>query len=420
MMTKEEISRASVEWEDFCIALRRDFHRHPELSGQEVRTIARICEELRQAGLSPIEVENGGVLAVVEGNAPGKTVLLRADVDALPVQEDPCNLLKEKNCVSQVPGVGHVCGHDCHAAMLVTAGKILAKHRDFPGRIILMFERGEEGGGNIRYLIDYLQKNQWNIDGIWGLHLNNEIPTGKFAIRSGTLMAGGLMFDITLVGKDGHGSRPDWSNNPVDCFHTIQTALDKIRMRMVDPSSALTFSICKVVTESQRPNIIGRTLNFAGNVRFFDLEHAYRPFSKAMRRMIDHIAAAFECQVLYNQFDCIAVPLVNNQDCYHIAERALTEQFGPERVIPGPLKFGSESFSYLMNFWPGMYLNLGVYDPALGTGAGHHTAKFDVDESQLKTGVAVHIAYAQAFLNNPNEITGFTSYPGTIWDLLNE
>ena len=117
MMTKEEILNAAKKWEDFCIALRRDFHESPELSGQETQTIARICTELRAVGLSPIEVQDGGVLAVIEGDAPGKTVLLRADVDALPVQEDPCNLLRKKECVSKIPGVSHVCGHDCHAAM---------------------------------------------------------------------------------------------------------------------------------------------------------------------------------------------------------------------------------------------------------------------------------------------------------------
>ena len=148
MMTKEEILNAAKKWEDFCIALRRDFHESPELSGQETQTIARICTELRAVGLSPIEVQDGGVLAVIEGDAPGKTVLLRADVDALPVQEDPCNLLRKKECVSKIPGVSHVCGHDCHAAMLVTVGKILAARRDFPGRIVLMFERGEEGGAH--------------------------------------------------------------------------------------------------------------------------------------------------------------------------------------------------------------------------------------------------------------------------------
>ena len=115
MMTKEEILNAAKKWEDFCIALRRDFHESPELSGQETQTIARICTELRAVGLSPIEVQDGGVLAVIEGDAPGKTVLLRADVDALPVQEDPCNLLRKKECVSKIPGVSHVCGHDCHA-----------------------------------------------------------------------------------------------------------------------------------------------------------------------------------------------------------------------------------------------------------------------------------------------------------------
>lgn len=343
MMTKEEILNAAKKWEDFCIALRRDFHESPELSGQETQTIARICTELRAVGLSPIEVQDGGVLAVIEGDAPGKTVLLRADVDALPVQEDPCNLLRKKECVSKIPGVSHVCGHDCHAAMLVTVGKILAARRDFPGRIVLMFERGEEGGGNLRYLIDYLQKNHWDIDGVWGMHLNSDIPAGKFAIRSGPLMAGGLMFDITLVGKDGHGSRPDWANNPVDCFQTIQTALDKIRMRAVDPNDAITFSICRVSTESQRPNIIGRTLNFAGTVRYFDLERAYRPFSKAMRRIIDNIADAFECEAVYNQFECIAVPLINQSDCYEIAKQTLTEIFGEDRVVQGPLKFGSET-----------------------------------------------------------------------------
>ena len=139
-----------------------------------------------------------------------------------------------------------------------------------------------------------------------------------------------------------------------------------------------------------------------------------------MRRMIDNIAAAFDCQVTYNQFECIAVPLINNSDCFHIAQNVLTDLFGAENVVSGPLKFGSETFSYVMNFWPGMYLNLGIKNPALGSGSGHHTAKFDVDEAQFKTGIAAHVGYSLAFLSPQGPITGFKSYDGNIWDLLKE
>lgn len=420
MMTREQILAAAAEMEDYCKALRREFHENPELSGREFNTVRRIREELDRFGVENLEIENGGILAVIRGAREGKTLLIRADVDALPIQEDRQNLLRDKEYISKVSGLAHVCGHDAHAAMLTAAAKIFADNRDgLRGTLVLMYERGEEGTGNLRYLIDHLQQNNWAIDGVWGMHLNAELPTGRFALRSGTLMAGALLYDVTLTGAGGHGSRPDWANNPVDCFTAIQSALQTLRMRAVDPSLPITFSTCKVRTESNSNNVIGDTLTFGGTVRFFDRVKAYRPFADAMRRVIDDTARAFGCAVTVNQFERIAVPLSNHPVCHDIAKKALTELFGSENVIPGPLKFGSETLAYLTSFYPGMYLNLGVNNPALGSGSGHHSARFDIDPAQLKTGIAAHIGYAQAFLNS-DEPMEFEPYGGTIWDLLAE
>ena len=154
------------------------------------------------------------------------------------VHAAPDNMKQPKVCpISQVPGVAHTCGHDAHAAMLLTAGKILKDHEsEIPGRVILCFERGEEGGHGVEFILRYLERERIRIDGCHALHVASNIPAGKLAARYGPTTAGNFAYDITLTGKGGHGSRPDLSNSPLDCFHAIYADLQSIWMQDVNPS----------------------------------------------------------------------------------------------------------------------------------------------------------------------------------------
>ncbi|HZW49665.1 MAG TPA: amidohydrolase, partial [Bacillota bacterium] len=205
-----DIQKLAQEQFDYMVKHRRHLHTHPEMSGKEFETVLYIINELKALDIPYIEVENGGVLGFIKGTHPGKTVLLRADVDALPIQEPKVNLKAERTCVSQNAGVMHACGHDAHTSMLLGAAKILNQHKDeINGEVLLVFERGEEAAGNIRQIMHYMEDHKITWDGAWGLHCFQDMPTGTLGIRSGGCMAGSLVFRFKITGEGGHGSRPD-------------------------------------------------------------------------------------------------------------------------------------------------------------------------------------------------------------------
>ena len=186
-----DILALAKQEQEHIVAYRRHLHENPELSQQETNTVAYICERLQEFGISYVEVPKGGVLGFIGGGNEDKTVMLRADMDALPVPECPNNLKQPKTCVSKIPGISHACGHDAHVAMLLAAGKILQEHvADIHGRVILFFERAEEAGGNILYLLRYLYEQKIRIDGCFGMHVKGNLDAGKISLEPGGINAG--------------------------------------------------------------------------------------------------------------------------------------------------------------------------------------------------------------------------------------
>ena len=217
-----DILKESLALSDYTTSIRRHLHENPELSGLEFNTIKLICGELEKMGIEYVNVPDGGVLATIDGDRSGKTVLLRADCDALPIQELPDNAKKAKRVVSRCDGVAHMCGHDGHTAMLLSAAKVLNANRDrIKGRVYLMFERGEEGSGNLYYLMQYIQQNKLRIDATFAEHTDVLLNAGEISCQPGPMHAGAVGYQVTLTGKGGHGSRPDRSNNPnrLLCLH---------------------------------------------------------------------------------------------------------------------------------------------------------------------------------------------------------
>ena len=229
---------------DYMVQHRRHIHTHPELTGKEDQTVAYLLEQLKALEIPTIEVENGGILGFIKGRKPGKRVVLRADIDALPVQEPLHNLKGPRVCISENPGVMHACGHDSHTAMLLGAAKILSEHKeDISGEIMLVFERGEEGGGNLRYIMQYLEDQHITFDGAWALHVFQDLPTGMLGIRPGGVMAGVIALRYKITGRGGHGSRPDLSVNPIDCLLALLDEIYKAPMKVTNPFEPISFSI---------------------------------------------------------------------------------------------------------------------------------------------------------------------------------
>lgn len=385
------------------ISLRRHFHRHPELSEEEFHTMDFIEEKLASWDIPSVRVPRGGVLGFIDSGKPGFTVLLRADIDALPIEEDPVNLTKEKVCVSENHGVMHACGHDGHMAMQLIAGKILNAHRDeWAGKVILLFEEGEENGSKfILQLHKYLDDHHIPVDACYATHVRWDIPAGKETILTGAAMAGVFAYHVEIDGKGGHGSRPDLAVNPLDCFMSFYEALQTVRMQRISPEACLTFSIGSVHMGTA-PNVIPDTLSFEGTCRFFDIG-AGHTFRKLFFTYLDDECkrAGCTCRVLKDQF---LIPVMNDPICADTGRRAVKKYLGDGVLYDAPRWMASESMARSLAKWPGILAFTGIKDDAVGSGAGHHTAKFDIGEKGLLTGAGTAIAYTLAMLEEKPEI----------------
>jgi len=393
-MTVLELAK---KYEDYIISCRRYFHENPELSGKEDNTVQKITEELSAMGITYVEIQDGGILAKITGNAAGaRTVLLRADIDALRIEESEENLCKKKTCVSKIPGVMHACGHDGHTAMLLGAAKILSEKKDvLNGTVYFCFERGEEGTDDFRNILQYIEDMEIKIDTVFAIHLLASKPTGKIVINDGAMMAGNLKFHVTVEGAGGHGSRPDEANNPIDCFVAIYNRLQALRVTRVSPFETTTYSVGLLKAGSQM-NVIPKTLDFSGMVRYLNPEME-EVIMREFSQMLEGIAAAYGCKVHYRM--SIAHPAVINYAPYaQMARTAIAEVIGEENVIISDPWMASESFAHYLRKWNGILCFLGINNTEIGVGAPHHSPEFDIDETVLKNGSAALAAYAIAFL----------------------
>ncbi len=382
-----------------AVALRRYFHTHPEMTGEELETVAYIDAYLQKLGIKTIVVEKGGILGILDSGKAGKTLLLRSEIDALPIPENPRNLKQKKVCCSQVKGLSHACGHDCHMAMALITAKILAEHKSaWQGTVVFCFERGEETGGNLRYLLPYLvEKTGLHIDGCYATHTRWDIPAGKVAVMPGATMAGGFGFTIKLLGKFGHGARPDLAINPIDCFVAIYEDLKTFRLQ-VDPKEWLTYSIGQL-EGGHTYNVIEGTLTFGGSCRFFSMEKAGALFQAFLLKSLENNTALYKCKYEITYMPDPLFPTTCEPVCEKLCEKAVAKYLGPDANIKVDPWMASETFSCYMQLFPGVHTFTGIANPAMGCGAPHHTPEFDADEVGLKAGITMATGYALEFLN---------------------
>lgn len=397
-----DIWKEALAAEDYVIRCRRHLHENPELSDKEDDTCAFILKELLDMGIEAEDVPQGGVMGFIHGGKPGKTVLLRADVDALPVQEDPMNEKQPKVCVSKNPGVAHACGHDAHTAMLLGASKILQEHKDeIAGEIVLYFERGEEGGHGDYYMMKYLQDNDIHIDSCWAQHVRPQIPAGQMAIMSGGIYAGNTGYGVSIVGK-----------NALACGVAIINTLNTARMREMSPYEKVTLSTNKLQYGEDG------ICRIRGTCRYYDIDKAGRPMRDAIHNIIAQTVEAYGCSTVKPVGrGSMTRGVINNADCCDIAREALGRVIGKENVVEMEPTMGAESFSILSAYYPSVMALIGVRNGEKGMTAAIHNPKFEPDEAALKTGVAATLAYALAFLAYDKEIP-FDPFVGTIDEYL--
>ena len=332
-----DIKKTVEAEESFLISLRRHFHENPELSQQEWKTMDFIEETLHGWGISTVRVPRGGIFGMIDSGKDGWTVLMRADIDALPIEENPKNLAQEKACLSKNHGVSHACGHDGHMAMLLTAAKILAAHKDeWEGKVLLMFEEAEEmGERGVGHLLSYLDEKKIHVDACYGTHMMYCLPAGKVAVMYDGVLAGAFFYRVKIHGKSGHGSMPSLAVSPIDCFHTFYMALQSYRMRKVSPRNCLTYSF-GMVQAGDTPNVIPDELTFAGTARCFVNEDGLS-FREDFWKLLKDICDNYGCtaEIMEDQYFPVTA---NNKECRLGAEshrRARGRCHGRHRSMDG-------------------------------------------------------------------------------------
>ncbi len=365
-------------------AIRRDLHMHPELGFQEVRTSGIIARELREIGL---EVTTGiaktGVIAMIDGAKPGPIIMLRFDIDALPVSEQTGAAYASQN-----PGLMHACGHDGHVAIGLTVARLLNAHRDeIPGTIKLLFQPAEEGMNGAEVVIrDGALENPAPIRCL-GLHIWNEQPVGWLGVAAGPVMASAGVFHLTLTGKGGHGAMPHQTIDPVVAAAQIITAAQTISSRNTDPQKACVVSFC-VLHGGEAFNVIPQTVEMKGTIRAFEPEVEQMAF-KRLAEICQGIGEAMGCQVEI-KIDNLTPAVINDSFGAAAVKRAAENLFpGHNLDERGRFTMGAEDFAFYQKKIPGTFFFVGSTNVEKGFVYGHHHPKFDFDESALPTGAAL-------------------------------
>jgi len=381
-------------------AMRRDFHRHPELGFHEIRTGGIVAQELEALG---IEVTKGigktGVVGWLEGSRPGPTILLRFDMDALPINEETGAEYASTN-----PGVMHACGHDGHTAIGLTVAKMLHTHRnELAGNIKLCFQPSEEGtyeeeiGGALMMMRDGVLETP-AVDKTLSLHLWNEKPLGWIHIAKGPVMAGAEMFAVKLTGKGGHGAQPHTTIDPVVAAAHIVTALQTIASRNVPPLKATVVSVTSIHAGTAF-NVIPQAAEITGTIRNFDPEIRQLVLER-FEQIVRGMASSMQCEVEITLKQ--VTPIVINED--EISGRVLK---AAQSVLPGTaidttpyLTMGAEDMGYMQEKTGGCYFFVGSANEEKNLNFSHHHPKFDFDERALVTASALMATAAADLLKS--------------------
>jgi amidohydrolase len=367
------------------IADRRHLHENPELGFQEFKTAEFVRQRLESLGVEDIQtgIAVTGVTGVIRGTAdgPGRNVLVRADMDALPIQEE--NDVEYK---SQVDGVMHACGHDAHTALLLGLARVLTDRKDeFSGSVKLCFQPAEElppGGGKAMVEAGVLEDPP--IEAVFGLHMSAETPAGQVVVGSGPMMAAADGFEIVIQGKGGHAAYPSQNVDPVVIGAQIVVALQTLVSRETDPMDNAVLSTC-VFQAGDAFNVIPDTAVLKGTVRTF-LPETRDMMEKRIGEIASGVAKAMngEAKVTYTR----GYPAtVNDEAMTELARESAAAVVGPENVVDGTPKMGAEDFSYFLEKKPGSYFFVGHRNEERGITWGHHHPKFDIDEESFIAGL---------------------------------
>jgi amidohydrolase len=374
------------------IALRRDLHAHPELGFQEVRTAGIVAERLRALGYA---VRTGlgktGVTGLLRSGKPGKTILIRADMDALPILEQT-----GAPYASRQPGAMHACGHDAHTAMALAAAEVLAREAStLHGNVFFVFQPAEELLIGAEAMLKDGALDGVALDAAFAVHVMNRIPAGTIAVRSGPVMTSADKLHIAVTGRGGHGANPHSAIDPVVAAAQVITALQTLVSRETHPLKSAVLSIT-MLEAGTAFNIIPDTVAMTGTLRCFDAE-LRTSLLASLQRTAEGIASALRCTAsVANEFLTPAV--VNDPTATRLARDAAAEVVGADRVVEWEPLTGSDDLAYFWQRAPGCYAFLGSGRSDGAPSPAGHNAQFDIDESCLEIGTEFLVRAARSAL----------------------
>jgi amidohydrolase len=385
VLTTEQIERT--------VAVRRDLHQHPETAHQEHRTAGMVADRLRQLGLDDVRTGVGqtGVVGVLRGGRAGRTVMLRADMDALPLTEaDRGQPYRSKN-----PSAHHACGHDGHVAILLSVAEVLSiRRRELPGTVTFVFQPAEERVGGAEGMLrdGALEPRP---DACFGLHLWNELEVGTVDARPGPIYASSDAFDITLRGSGGHGAMPHQVADPVVAAAELIVALQTIVSREAPPLEPAALTIGSM-HGGTAPNIIPARVDLQGTLRAFSPEWRATLLAR-VREIVAGVSRALKVECAFEMTDCCPA-CINDPAMTALVQRVAADVVGSDRVTSETRTTGADDMSLFLNEVPGCYFFVGSANAERGLNSPHHSPTFDFDERALEIGANVLTRVALEFL----------------------
>lgn len=374
-----------VEW-------RRHLHQRPEIGFQEHLTAAFVAQKLTEWGIEYTpNIAQTGIVATIKGNKPGPVLGIRADMDALPIQEQ--NQVAYR---SLHDGYMHACGHDGHTTIALGTAYYLSQHREkFAGTVKIIFQPAEEGPGGAKPMIEAGVLQNPPVDAIIGLHLWNRLPLGTVGVRSGALMAAVECFRCTIFGKGGHGAMPEQTIDSIVVSAQIVNALQTIVARNVNPLDNAVVTIGELHAGDTH-NVIADTAKMSGTVRYFNPQYEGY-FPQRMETIISGICQAHNAKYDLNYWH-LYPPVINDEAIARLVQSvALDVIETPAGVVPACQTMGGEDMSFFLQKVPGCYFFLGSANPSLNLAYPHHHPRFDFDETALGIGVEMFVRCVEAF-----------------------
>jgi amidohydrolase len=390
-MPPEPAARLSAETRglaDEVVALRREFHRHPELDFDLPWTAGRVAARLRELGLAVhTGIGGSGVVGFLEGGRPGPTALYRADMDALPLTEET-----GLSFASEIPGRMHACGHDGHMAVALTLAKLLQGRRaTLPGRVAFLFQPAEEGAGGARAMIADGVLDLVRPDACFAMHLNNDEEFGRVGVHAGPVFAGSGEFRVELTSSGGHGAAPHTTVDLIVVAAQMITALQAVVARNVDPLASIVVTVGQVQIGT-KTNILPTTGWFAGTIRYYDAAENARVVRR-VDELLGAIARGHGAGYTFT-YEPGYPATVNDAGIAGLARAAVA----PVAQVTDYRTLGAEDMSHFLERVPGCYYNVGSKNPAKGKIHGHHSGGFDIDEEALPLAVEVGARVLEAYL----------------------